>query len=118
MSTWTEYDPATGITEHCHFDETLNELTVHKTQDCTALIEENKEARRVRAFDDGKRPEDIRKYCSIPIGVQYELLSKHGVDITKRDHWPRLFYLINTEYSECKVTDLRHEFKNGSRKVV
>lgn len=118
MGSWTEYDPNTGITEICSFDEISGALTITKQEDCTALVDRNKELKRTRACDDGKRPEDIRLYCSIPVGVQYELLWKHGVDITKRDHWPRLFDLINKEYPDLKATDLTHSFRNGSRRVI
>lgn len=118
MGTWSEFDPVTQVTNTYHVDDETGAITVHKSQDVTAVIEANKEARRVRHFDEGKRPDNIRKYCSIPIGIQYELMWKHGVDIRNRDHWPRMFHLINTEYTDCKVTDLTHEFKNGSRKVI
>jgi hypothetical protein len=116
MSTWTEFDPHTGITEHCFVDEINNTLTVTKTQDCTKVVDDLKEIKATRSADAAWTKNNFALHCSIPVGVQYELLSKHGVDILKRDHWPRLFYLIDTEYPYLKATDKK--IGGGSRKVI
>lgn len=117
MGSWTEYNPNTGITEHCYVDEMSGALYTRKEQDCTALQDRNKELKATRATDIGIK-KDLWHYCSVPVGVQYELLYKHGVDITKRDHWPRLFHLVNTEYPDLKTTDKVHEIRGGSRKII
>jgi hypothetical protein len=117
MGSWREYDPTTGITEINEYDEESDVLTIHKIQDCTALQDHNKELKATRATDIGIK-KGLWHYCSIPIGVQYELLAKHGVDIRKRDHWPRMFDLINKEYPDLKTTDKTHAFRGGSRKII
>lgn len=117
MGSWTDYDPSTGITEKCIYDEDTDALHIRKEQDCTALQDHNKELKATRATDIGIK-KDLWLYMSIPIGVQYELLWKHGVDITKRDHWPRLFDIVNKEYPDLKTTDKMHSFRNGSRRVI
>lgn len=117
MGNWQEYDPNTGIVEQCSYDGMEDALYVKKTQDCTALVDHNHELKATRATDIGIK-KGLWHYCSIPIGVQYELLWKHGVDITKRDHWPRLFDLINKEYPHLKTTDKIHAFRNGSQKII
>lgn len=117
MGSWTDYDPNTGITEVCEYDELSDMLRTTKLQDCTALQDHNKELKRTRATDIGIK-KDMWLYMSIPIGVQYELLWKHGVNISKRDHWPRIFDLINKEYPDLKTTDKVHSFKSGSRRVI
>lgn len=117
MGSWTEVNPLTGITERNYYDELTDTLHTIKEQDCTAIVERNKELKRTQATDIGIR-KDLWHYASIPIGVQYELLAKHGVDICKRDHWPRLFDLINKEYPDLKTTDKTHSFKGGSRKII
>lgn len=114
MGSWTDYDPSTGIVEHCSFDEVTGALRIVKEQDCSALVERNKELKATGATTKG----DIWMHMSIPVGVQYELLWKHGVDITKKDHWPRLFYLIETEYPDLKTTDKKYFLKDGGRKVI
>ena len=117
MGSWSEYDPNTGITEINEYDEINDVLHTTKVQDCTALVDHNRELKATRATDIGIK-KGLWLYCSIPVGVQYELLWKHGVDITQRDHWPRLFDLINKEYPDLKTTDKTHSFRNGSRKVI
>lgn len=117
MGSWTDYDPTTGITEHCVLDEVTDALHIRKSQDCTALQDHNKELKATRATDVGIK-KDMWHYMSIPVGVQYELLWKHGIDITKRDHWPRLFDTINKEYPDLKTTDKMHSFRSGSRKII
>lgn len=117
MGSWTEYDPQTGIVEKCSVDEMSGALYITKEQDCTALQDHNKELKRTGATDIGIK-KGLWHYCSIPIGVQYELLWKHGVDISNRDHWPRMFDLINTEYPDLKTTDKVHAFRSASRRIV
>lgn len=114
MGSWTEFDPRTGITEKCAYDESTGALLISKTQDCSALVDRNKELKATRATTRG----DIWQQCSIPVGVQYELLWKHKVDITKREDWPRMFYLIETEYPDLKTTDKKFFLKNGGRKTI
>ncbi len=117
MKRWTDYDPNTDLTEVCEYDEDADRLVITKSQDCTNLVDRNKELKATRATDAGIK-KGLWLYCSIPMGVQYELLYKHGVDITKRDHWPRLFDLINKEYPDLKTTDKTHSLKGGSRRVI
>lgn len=117
MGTWTEYDPATGIVESCAYDENSGALYISKTQDCTALVDHHKELKATRATDVGIK-KDLWHYMSIPMGVQYELLWKHGIDITKRDHWPRLFDIVNKDYPHLKTTDKVHAFRSGSRRII
>lgn len=116
MAKWTEYDPNTGIYETSVVDEMTGQLTVHKAQDCTEAVDRLKAIANEGLADAGIK-KDLWHYCSIPMGVQYELLWKHGIDITKRDHWPRLFDTINKEYPHLKTTHKTHSFRNGSRKI-
>lgn len=116
MNKWTEYNPENGIVETNEVDEMTGALITHKTQDCTGAVDYLKELANTGAKDGGIK-KDLWHYCSIPIGVQYEMLWKHGVDISKRDHWPRLFDLVNKEYPHLKTTHKVHAFKGGSSRI-
>lgn len=116
MGKWTEYDPNTGVVETNYYDELTDELITTKTQDCTEAVDEFKAIANTGEADAGIK-KGVWKYMSIPIGVQYELLYKHGIDITNRDHWPRLFDVVNKEYPHCKLTHKVHAFRNGSRRI-
>lgn len=116
MGKWQEYNPETGIVETSYYDEMTDELVTVKEQDCTEAVDRLKSIANQGLADEGIK-KDMWHYCSIPTGVQYELLWKHGVDITKRDHWPRLFDLINKEYPHLKTTHKVHAFKRGSQKI-
>lgn len=116
MSKWTEYNPEYGIVETNYYDEVTDQLVTHKEQDCTGMVDHFKAMANEGVTDAGIKKE-LWHYCSIPVGVQYELLWKHGVDISKRDHWPRLFDLVNKEYPHLKTTHKVHAFKRGSQKI-
>lgn len=49
------------------------------------------------------RGENLRLHCSIPPFVQVEMLEKWGVDCKSRDHLPKVFELIRTEYPHLIV---------------
>ena len=56
--------------------------------------------------------EDFWKYASLPNIVILEMKQKHGVDLHNKAHWPRIFKLLNTEYSRFKTTSKVHNVKD------
>lgn len=116
MSKWIEYDPDTGVTETNVADDDGN-VIVHKSQDVSGLLDHTAEARNTRATDQGIK-NGLWHYCSIPLAVQYEMLTKHGVNIHKREHWPRMFDLVNKHYPYLKTTDKVHAYRNTGQIFV
>ena len=63
-----DYDPATGITQWFHFDDTTGDIGLQTQQDVTAVIEGTKSA-----FNqtDERKPwkGDVHKVASIPMAI-------------------------------------------------
>ena len=114
MSKWTEYDPRTGIVETNQFDEVTGEWRIHKSQNVESVVEAAKAIANSRATDVGIK-KGLWSYCVVPQGVEYELLWKHGVNINDRNHWPRMFDIINREYPYLKTTHKHHAMKGGGQ---
>lgn len=114
MSKWVEYDPWTGTTETNVADDDEGTITVHKEQDVTELLDRNADLRNTGAADNGIK-KGLWLYASIPLAVQYEMLTKHGINIHNKDHWPRMFELINTDYPYLKTTNKTHALKGQGK---
>ena len=114
MSKWVEYDPWTGTTETNVADDDDGTITVHKEQDVTELLDRNADLRDTGAADNGIK-KGLWLYASIPLAVQYEMLTKHGINIHNKDHWPRMFELINTDYPYLKTTNKTHALKGQGK---
>ena len=102
---WTEYDPYTGVTEinDAYDDDDL--VHVRYQQDVQPLLDSTAETRNTKSADDPKR--ELRKYASIPVLVQYELLNK-GINVFNPDHMPRVLAEINANYPNLRYTDKIH----------
>ena len=111
MNKWIEYDPHTGVTETNYADEETGNVIVRKEQDVAPLLDANASLRNSGATDVGIK-KGLWHYCSIPVPVQYEMLTKHGVNVQNRQHWPKVFDLVNKHYPYLKTTDKVHAFRN------
>lgn len=87
-----DHDPMTGVTEW--FEDTDKGFAIHYQQDVEPIIELNKAKQSMGRAFYAKDP-DMWKVASIPIGVQYKWLVEHGVDVMKREHWPKVKRLLN-----------------------
>jgi hypothetical protein len=106
MSTWQEYDPFSGLQETNKADDE-GFVTVHKVQDVQSLLDRNAELRATGATDDGIK-KGLWHYASIPLVVQYELLTKYGLNVHNKSHTDRVFDVINRDYPALKVTQKHH----------
>lgn len=113
MSTWTEYDPVQGLIEHNTYDDERKAFIVHKVQDVSALLDRNKELANTGATDAGIK-KGLWHYASVPLVVQYELLSKYGLNIHKKEHTARIFDVINRDYPYLKTTAKNHSLSRSS----
>ena len=109
-SKWVEYNPQTGVKETNVHVESEDTLIVRKEEDVTDFLDGTAAIRNSGATDIGIK-KGFWHYCSIPLTVQYEMLTKHGVNVHNRNHWPKVFDLVNREYPFCKTTDKLHQFK-------
>ena len=104
---WQEYDPLTGVHETNVGHDWEDKVTVRKTQNVQGLLDRNAYLRNTGATDAGIK-KGLWHYCSVPIVVQYELLSKYGLNIHNKNHTDRIFQVINRDYPYLKTTDKTH----------
>lgn len=116
MQKWTEYNPHTGITEVNQASDFDDLVHVTKMQDVEPLVERNKSLANSGATDIGIK-KGLWHYMSIPLGVQYEILAKYGINVNNRNHWPALFRLVNEHYPHLKTTTKTHNMRGAGGKV-
>ena len=87
-----DYCPMTGVAEY--FEDTDEGFRLHYVQDAEPIIEANKAKQSMGRAYYAADP-DMWKVASIPIGVQYQWLINHGVDVMQREHWPAVKRLLN-----------------------
>lgn len=98
-----DYDPLTGIT-YTFEDLGGDDFAIHTRQDVEAILEHNK-----HRYNSGKdywrgSGQDWRHEATIPIGVQYEWLTKYGIDVWNPDHEKGVVRLLNSSdyrYLKC-----------------
>lgn len=111
MSTWTEYDPETGVTEINRWDEESMSYVVHKQQDVEPVLDMTRALANSGATDGGIK-RGLWHYASVPVTVQYEMLTRYGVNVQNKHHRARVFDLINREYPYLKTTTKTHSYKH------
>jgi hypothetical protein len=99
-----DHCPMTGVTEW--YEETDAGFNLHYEQDCEPIVEMNKAKQSAgRAYY--AKDNEMWKVASIPITVQYQWLTKHGVDIMNKDHWPGVKRLLNDpEWRYLKTAEI------------
>lgn len=105
-----DHDPFTGITTTFDYDEAADQTLIGYHQDVTNILEANK--RDLLNVEQHKRhaKDEWSHYARIPTIVQYEWLTKYGVNFNDPDHkkaWLKL--LDSPDYKYCKTTSYRHD---------
>lgn len=116
MKKWTDYDPHTGLYTVDRAQDGDDLVHTTKLQDVEPLVERNKELINSGATDIGIK-KGLWHYMSIPLGVQYEILEKYGINVNNRNHWPALFRLVNEHYPYLKTTSKTHVMAGDRGKV-
>ena len=112
MKLLLDHNPITGEKVFFGTDPATDKIVITHEQD---VSEHLKRAHAQYVDDDFTKKgmkSDFWKYASIPNIIIMEMKQKHGVDINKKEHWPRVFKLLNTEYSRFKTTDKFHRPKD------
>lgn len=99
-----DHDHETGITEW--FEDTPDGFRIHYHQDAEPIVELNKAKQSAgRAYY--AQDNEMWKVASIPIVVQYQWMTQHGVDLMNRDHWPKVRQLLNSnEWRYLKTAEV------------
>jgi hypothetical protein len=99
-----DHCPMTGVTEW--YEETDTGFNLHYEQDCEPIVEANK-AKQSSGRAYYAKDNEMWKVASIPITVQYQWLTKHGVDVMNRDHWHGVKRLLNDpEWRYLKTAEI------------
>jgi hypothetical protein len=79
---------------------------LHYEQDVEKILDLNKAKQRA-GRDYYAQDKEMWRVASIPITIQMEWMTKHGVDIHNDDHWPRVQRLLNDpDYRYLKTADI------------
>lgn len=96
-----DYDPETGIREE--FEATDDGFHIHYSQDVESIIEANKR----RQNEELNRKSEFWHVADIPITIQMEWMTKHGVDIYNPNHTPGIKRLLNDpDYRWLKCSEV------------
>ena len=99
-----DHDELTGISTYHGYDHDTDTTFIHTEQDCSGILADNKEQRN-EGFNKGG---EMWHAATIPIVVQMEWMTKHGIDLMNQDHFEGVKRLLNSsDYSYLR----RNEFK-------
>lgn len=111
MSTFFNYDPLTGVTEHFDYDESTGTAKILHSQDVSQALDLAAAYRNTGLADEGIK-KGMWKYAVIPTVVQIALRAK-GLDIYSKDPtmMNKVFEEIDREYPWIKTTNKKHRVK-------
>lgn len=110
MPTFIDKNPLTGV-EH-YVDDNEDEQTRNYMQQDIEPVLNYTAALRADNLADAGIKRDMWHYAQIPNVIVLKLLHEYGVDVFNRNHYPKLFQLLNTEFRHLKTTNLRHSVKH------
>lgn len=95
MSLYLDTDPLSGAVSTFDYDENEQTAIIRRVCDVTAIIDNNKE---LANHTDGWIGEgrDMRHAASVPIDVAYLWLEKYGVRAWRKEDWPFVRKLLNS----------------------
>jgi hypothetical protein len=95
-----DFDPETGLKTIFHYDEESDRIAFTYSQEVDPVLDANK-ASQAETF--GKRG-DLWHAARIPVGIQYEWLVKHGVNLWDKNHKDGVRRLLNSsDYRYLRV---------------
>jgi len=103
MSRFLNYNSFTGSVETFDYDEETNTVILKRTCDITAIIDANKARQSERDGGWVGQGRDMRLAAQIPIELAYKWLVEKGVSCWRKDHWPAVRKLLNSnEYRDTR----------------
>jgi hypothetical protein len=99
-------DTLTGIKHSLAVDSLTNEMYVKTEQDVTKILDENKRQQYDAKGTLGKA--DLVKVGTIPLGLIEHWKATEGLDIYKKEHWPRVVEKLNSnEFQALRVAQFK-----------
>ena len=99
-------DTLTVIKHSLAVDSLTNEMYVKTEQDFTKILYENKRQQYDAKGTLGKA--DLVKVGTIPLGLIEHWKATEGLDIYKKEHWPRVVEKLNSnEFQALRVAQFK-----------
>ena len=89
-----DYNADTGVREI--FEGTDEGFTITYEQDVEPITDHNKAAANEGKWGRNPDKSEFRQVAQIPIVVQMDWLTKKGIDVYNRDHWPAVKRMLNS----------------------
>jgi len=100
-----DYDPLSGITQYFYYDEDTGNFTIESVQDVESILDYNKSLQNDEDYKKNGMKNEFWHYARIPVVVQEKWLKEFGVDVHKKEDWPRVKKLLNDpDYRYLKTT--------------
>lgn len=90
-----DHDPITGVTQYYHDDEKTGKWAIETVQDMEPFLELNKALQNQPDYSKNGIKREWWHVARIPVLVQQKWLSEDGIDIYKKEHWPRVKKKLN-----------------------
>lgn len=104
-----DYNPLTKESVYFSFNDHEDKVIITHEQD----VDDHLRIAHANAVDDQLTKDGIRKdmwkYAHVPNSIIVEMKHKHGVDFFDRNDAPKVFQLLETEYSRFKTTTKKHK---------
>jgi len=108
MSRILDIDPLSGAIETFDYDEASDTIIIRRRCDVQPVIDRNKELASERDGGWVGKGRDVRLAASIPVEVAYKWLNELGVSVWKKEHWPAVRKLLNSnEYQHLRTNHFR-----------
>ena len=104
-----DHDEATGITTWFHDAPEIDGFHVEQTQDVGPILDANKATQSLgrSATKSVTENHDMEHVARIPMMVQYEWVTKYGVDVHNPDHIEGAKRLLNSnEYRYLRTSEI------------
>ena len=108
-----DYNPLTGESVVMDYNTATDQMIITHHQDVTSILERCKAWANKEDKTNFGIKNDHWHYARVPNTVILEMKTKHGVDFWDKNDAPKVFALLNTEYSQFKTTHKNHSIRHG-----
>jgi hypothetical protein len=99
--------PEYGLRSELEFDDSGNVHVITTYDSVKPQLDLNAAMRSHTPPKPGPGEMDMRLVASIPVGVQFEWVTKYGVELWREDHMPKVRRLLNSsDYRYLKTRDI------------
>lgn len=111
-----DYNPLTGESTWFDYEASTDTTKIIEMQDGAVVQSILDDAQRLANSNDYTKSgmkRDMWHYARIPMSVLQLMNEKYGVQYKEHVDWPKMFKLLNTEFTRFKTTHKTHNIKNA-----